>query len=347
VVVTGTSDGRFVQAVHLETGRELWKYRTALAVWASPLIVNDKVYAAGFDGQLYCVDLATGKRISQYKTDAMMISSPVWNDGLLYVGSDDGNLYAFSGHPDWRTHKNDIKRYVFYEPGINVYFRSGSDLRIKNYMAANGFKTMNSDSLVELLSKNNADPAVIVFASDYFPLAAIQNGKASLLRRFLDRGGKIVLTGIIPSVYKIDEKTKQPVDFNKLLTDSLFSIDYGYGDTRSFMGQYPSFATQTGKAIGLPDFWINSLFIDSSKVDVILGRNENGQVSAFAKNYNNGGQLVQLWMDPDKPERLDAIIKAAEWYLTSAAGRASDTLQGTVEGVRRSTSFGGGRQTPR
>lgn len=313
-VVTGTSDGRFVQAVHLETGREIWKYHTAAAVWASPLIVNDKVYAAGFDGQLYCIDLHKGKRVSQYKTDAMMLSSPVWSDDKIYVGSDDGQLYAFGAHSDYRQYGDDVKRYVFYEPGVNIYFRSGSDLKIKNYLAANGFKTVNTDSLMNLLPAMDAKRSVIVFATDYFPKQTIDNGRQCLLRKFLDGGGRIVLPGILPTVYKIDEN-KQPVAFAYNLSDTLFDIRYGAGDTRSFMGQYPSFPTAKGKALGLPDQWVNSLFIDEKNVDIILGKNENGSASSFIKKYTNGGQLIQLWMDPDKPERLDVLIKAAEWDM--------------------------------
>jgi hypothetical protein len=81
------------------------------------------------------------------------------------------------------------------------------------------------------------------------------------------------------------------------------------------MGDFPSFPTQQGKQLGLPDFWSTSLFINEKNVDVVLGKSENGDVSAFAKNYLNGGQFVQLWIDADKPDRLDAIIKAAEWKL--------------------------------
>ena len=208
LVVTGTSDGRFVQAVHLETGKEIWKYRTALAVWASPLIVNNKVYTAGFDGQFTCLDLYSGTRISQYKTDGMMMSSPCWSDNLIYVGSDDGNLYAFKGRKNERTAQGIKERYVFYEPGINVYYKNGSDLSIKNYLVGNGYKSINSDSLVALLNKPIKPGTVIVFASCYFPPTIITNGKESPLRKFLDGGGKIVMTGINPIVYKIDEKTR-------------------------------------------------------------------------------------------------------------------------------------------
>ncbi len=315
MVVTGTSDGRFVQAVDLETGKELWKFATAFAVWASPLIVNDKVYAGGFDGQLTCIDLATGRRISQYKTDAMMLSSPVWSDDLLYVGSDDGNVYAFSGHEDNRLHKDKLKRYVYYEPGINVYYRSNADLRLRAYLNANGYRTINADSLAAILARKTDTAAVIVFASNYFPAAIISGGNECLLRKFLDGGGRAVITGINPLAYRFDEKTKTPIAFAAHLADTVLGIDYGPGDTRSFQGQYPSFPTAKGKQLGLPASWATSLYLDEKKVDVVLAKNENGAVSAFVKNFRNGGQFVQIWMDAEKPERLDAVIKAAEWKL--------------------------------
>ena len=314
-VVTGTSDGRFVQAVNIETGKEIWKYRTSLAVWSSPLIINDKVYAGSFDGQLYCIDLKTGKRISQFKVDGKIMSSPVWNDDLLYFGSDDGYLYVLSGHTDKRQNKADLDRYVYYEAGMNVYFRGNSDIVIRNYLRSNGYKLIGTDSLAFYMSKESASPSVFVFASLYFPPALVANGKSSIIRKYLDRGGKIVMTGINPIVYEIDEKTKQPVAFRAGAADTIFNLDYGKGDTRTFMGDFPSFPTQQGKQLGLPDFWSTSLFIDEKNVDVVLGKSENGDVSAFAKNYLNGGQFVQLWIDADKPDRLDAIIKAAEWKL--------------------------------
>ena len=315
LVLTGTSDGRFVQAVHLDTGKEIWKFNTLSAVWASPLIVGDKVYAGGFDGQLYCIDLHTGKRISQFKTNNKIMSSPVWNDDLLYAGSDDGNVYAWSGHTDKRAYRENTDHYVYYETGMNIYFRNNSGLVIKNYLRNSGYKVINSDSLIFYMSRESTRPAVIVFASCYFPSAITANGKNSIIRKYLDRGGRIVMTGINPLVYQIDEKTKQPVAFKPNVADTVLDLDYGKGDTRTFMGDFPGFPTAAGIQLGLPEFWTTSLFINEKNVNVVLGKSENGDVSAFAKNYSNGGQFVQLWMDADKPERLDAIIKAAEWRI--------------------------------
>ncbi|MGZ8541070.1 MAG: outer membrane protein assembly factor BamB family protein, partial [Chitinophagaceae bacterium] len=141
-VVTGTSDGRFVQALNLDSGKEVWKFRPNSLFWSSPLIVNDKVYAGSFDGILYCLDLKTGQRVSQYSTGEKILSSPVWDDELLYFGSDDGHLYALKGHLDHRFAKTDLKRFVYHEPGAKAYFRNGSDLRIKNYLINCGFKSL-------------------------------------------------------------------------------------------------------------------------------------------------------------------------------------------------------------
>jgi hypothetical protein len=178
-----------------------------------------------------------------------------------------------------------------------------------------GYKLVGSDSLAFYMSKGPANSSVFVFASCYFPASVSGNGKSSILRKFLDNGGKIVMAGINPIVYQFDETIKTPVGFRFNAADTLLDLDYGKGDTRSFMGDLPCFPTTAGKQLGLPDSWTASLFINEKNVDVVLGKNENGDVSAFVKKYSNGGQFVQLWIDADRPDRLDAIIKAAEWKL--------------------------------
>jgi outer membrane protein assembly factor BamB len=314
-VVTGTSDGRFVQAVNLNTGRQMWRTPTNTLHWSSPTIVNDKVYIGGFDGNEYCLDLLNGNLISKFQTGGMILSSAVFDNDRLYVGSDDGCLYSLSGHKDNRIKSDRLKRYVFYEPGINIYFRNNSDLKIKNYLANCGYKVLNKDSLIALLSGQIDQYTVIVFASDYFPKTVTQNASNSLLRKFLDAGGRVVLTGINPLVYIIDEEGKQPIGFNVPAADSVLGIKYGENDTRSFGGQFSCFATGKGKQFGLPDFWMSNLQINADQVDVVFGKNENGFVSAYAKNYKNGGKFIQAWMNQDAPDHLDAILKLSEWKI--------------------------------
>lgn len=315
MVITGTSDGRFVQAINLHTGKEIWRQRTSLAVWASPLIVGDYVYAGSFDGQLYCLDLKTGTRVSQFKTNGKILSSPVYDNQLLYFGSDDGNLYALNGHGNLIDTSIMRDKYVYYEPGFNVYFRNNSDLHIRNYLRGNGYKVVGADSIGWVMSQQAFRPSVIIFATCFFPAMTIDGGANSLVRKYLDSGGRIVLTGINPILYKIDPVAKQAVAFNQRAADTIFGLDYGEGDTRTFKGDFPVFPTSKGNQLGLPDYWTSSVFIDEKEVDLALARNENGDVSSYVKKYNNGGQLIQLWMDTERPERLDAILKAAEWKL--------------------------------
>ena len=315
IVVTGTSDGRFVQAININTGAQIWRTPTNTLHWSSPTIVNNRVYIGGFDGNEYCFELATGKVVSKFESADIVLSSAVFDSDHLYFGSDDGCLYSLAGHKDNRNQPELLKRYVFYEPGINIYFRSNSDLKIKNYLASSGYKVLNSDSLAALLSTSARQNSVIVFASDYFPKTVRQNAGNSLLRKYLDAGGRIVLTGINPLVYLIDEEGKQPIGFNVPAADSVLGINYGANDTRSFGGQFACFATEKGKQFGLPDFWTSSLQLNPDQVNVILGRNENGFVSAYVKNYTNGGKFIQIWMNQDAPDHLDSILKLSEWNI--------------------------------
>ena len=311
IVITGTSDGRFVQAINIETGKEMWKFRTTQVVWASPLIVDDVVYAADFDGQLFCIDLKTGKRISQFWTADKIMSSPVFDDQLLYVGSDDGHLYALKGRTKPTGKYEDLNRFVFYDASAKNYFQGGSETRIRDYLAGNGYKTLGPDTIASVM-ENNAKNATIVFASNYFPETLIQPANNSILRKFLDGGGRVVVLGTNSLTYKLDGKTKQPIAFNVPLADSVLGINYGPNDTRSFGGLFSSFATEEGRAYGLPEFWTTSLFLKPEQVDLILGKSENGLASSFVKKYNNGGAFIQLMLHPKMPQHLDAIIKLAE-----------------------------------
>lgn len=312
-VVTGTSDGHFVQAVNIHTGKEIWKTQTNTLFWSSPAIVGNKVYIGGFDGNEFCLDLHTGKRISKFQTGGTILSSAVFDDNRLYVGSDDGYLYCINGHEDNRYMPDKLKRYVYYEKGVNTYFNNNADLKIKNYLA--GYKVLDSDSLIAFFSGNADESMVVVFASDYFPKEIINSGANSLLRKFLDAGGRVVLTGLNPLVYMFDEKQKMPVGFNVPAADSVLGIKYAENDTRSFGGLFTSFATDKGKQFGLPDFWTSMLEIDQGKVDMVLGKNENGFATAFVKNYKNGGKFIQVYFDPDSPAHLDAILKLCEWKI--------------------------------
>lgn len=313
IVVTGTSDGHFVQAVSLNSGNDIWRFRPNSLFWSSPLIIDDKVYAGSFDGVLYCLDLKTGNRLSEFTTSGMIMSSPVWNNNRLYVGCDDGNVYALKGHKDYSTLS--VNKFVYYDKEVKGYFRNGADLRVKSFLNNTGYKTIDSDTIDSVLTDKENAQAIVVLASVYLPASLLKNGKESMVRKFLDGGGTLVMPGMNPAIYQWDAKQKQPVGFAMPLADSVFELNYGPNDTRGMGGQFTSFATEEGLQLNLPAYWGSSLSIKAAQVNVVLGKTENGEVSAFIKQYNNKGKLVQLWINPDLPTNLDAIVKAAEWNI--------------------------------
>lgn len=312
IVVTGTSDGRFVQAVSSNSGRQIWKIKTSSIVWSSPVICNNKVYIGSGEGVLYCIDLFSGQIVNRFQTSGSIFSSPVVSDSLLFFGSDDGKMYALkSGTP--HSSPKDLKRFVFYERGTRIYFRGGTDLKLATYLSDNGYSIINSTKLDSIL-KTDGVSSVIVFASNYFPKEILSGYEKSSLRKYLDNGGRIVVCGINPVVAKYDE-SKTLNGFNFLLADSVLGIHYGPNDFRSHKGIYPSFVTEEGKRWGMKKFWISPLGIEPSQVDIVLGKNENGLAAAWVKKYSpsKGSGLVQIWLEQNGAEDLSYILKVAEY----------------------------------
>ena len=259
IVVTGTSDGRFVQAVSLNTGREIWRYRTKNVVWSSPLIINNQVYIGSNEGQLFCFDLLTGKKLNSFQTGGTIFTAPVLRDSLLYFGCDDGFMYALKPAKYTYSAKTSIKKFVYWEAGINNYFRNGTDVVIREYLTGKNYIVADAKQLAAWMAKKDSSVnSVIVFASNYFPEEITKGYDRSLLRQYLEQGGKIVLLGNNPLIFKYDSATRQPIAFNVPMTDSVLAVKLGPNDTRSFSGQQPAFPTEEGLQWGLRKPWTSS-----------------------------------------------------------------------------------------
>jgi eukaryotic-like serine/threonine-protein kinase len=318
VVVTGTSDGRFVQALSLQSGKEIWRYRTRNIVWSSPLIVNSQVYIGSHEGQLFCFDLHTGKRLNNFQAGGVIFSAPVVKDSLLYFGCDDGFLYALKPATYTYPASRGIKKFVYWEPGINNYFRNGTDVTVREYLAARNYAVSDAKQIAAWMAKqDSAVNSVIVFASNYFPGEITKGYEQSLLRKYLQNGGKVVLLGNNPLIFRYDAASKQPIGFNVPMADSVLSINFGPNDTRAFRGSQPAFPTPEGEKWGLRKPWTASLSVPAGIADIILGKDENGLSSAWVKKYHraNGSGLVQIWVHPDGESNLNYIERVAEFGL--------------------------------
>ena len=73
-------------------------------MYASPAVVEDRVYIGSWDTMLYCLDAEHGYLHWSYATGDVILSSPAVDDGKVYVGSNDRKLYcldAIEGNLLW------------------------------------------------------------------------------------------------------------------------------------------------------------------------------------------------------------------------------------------------------
>lgn len=315
-VYAGTSDGRFVNAIDIASGKELWRTPTNI-VWSSPLLVNDKLYVGGYDGFLYCLDKNTGARFNTpLYTGSRIQSSPIIAGSRLFIGSDDGIMYALKNNGTCKEDKNNFSKYVYYDRDApRLFYRNGTDLTLRANLVNTGFRQIESKLLEEIFKRDiPADSnVVIVFASAHFPEAVLQDGRNSLLRKYLDKGGRIVITGPNPIVFTIDPKTNMiKNDFGRL--KEILGIDYKYSDSRTHAGYVYCSATKRGLAAGLPAWWMAPYSVKKDQVDIVLGESVDKDASAYVKKYSkkpNSG-LIQIWIDGDfLPAELNYVRKAA------------------------------------
>ena len=92
-------------ALNATNGNTVWNGNVSCE-YASPVVVDGKLYTGANDNKMYCLDAKTGTQIWSYTTGGIIGSSPVIAYGKVYVGAWDGNLYcldAASGAKLWNV----------------------------------------------------------------------------------------------------------------------------------------------------------------------------------------------------------------------------------------------------
>ena len=97
-----------VQAVDLESGKDLWRYNTGKVFWAgvTPSVSGGRVFATSDHGSVFALDAKTGDEIWTVDLPFMwMFSQPRLAGNHLFVGDRSGMVYALNttdGSQDWQ-----------------------------------------------------------------------------------------------------------------------------------------------------------------------------------------------------------------------------------------------------
>lgn len=280
-VIVGAGDGG-VYALDAATGHRKWRAETEGRVRSSPAVAGALVYFGDAAGRIHAVDRATGDERWMFRTGASVFSSPAVAGDLVVVGSTDGGVYALrSGN------QPAIRRAVFFDSSYRKAATVRDPEATSQYLAHRGYQLLNADGLTRFLSDRIADraPSVVVFAIDRAPASVTTAPLASsILRRYLNAGGKIVWTGKPPLIFDIDlEKGSYPSmsAMNWRAPNELLGIAYDAAifDVRG------AAATEPGLRIGLPARWRDSWSVAPAGVTTVLGRDEWGLAAAWIRSY--------------------------------------------------------------
>jgi outer membrane protein assembly factor BamB len=88
----GCRDG-FVYAFTPE-GEQIWKYRSAAGIGASPCCLGERVICANYRGEVMCLEASTGKQLWSLSLRSKIVSTPAAFENMLVVGTTDGRMIA-------------------------------------------------------------------------------------------------------------------------------------------------------------------------------------------------------------------------------------------------------------
>jgi outer membrane protein assembly factor BamB len=104
ILYTGTMDGEIV-AIDAVSGDYIWHFEPSIgeeknrAFYGDPVIIDDLIYIAGYDGYLYVISKLDGSLWDQPipigENKDNVVGGLGYGEGTLLAGSSDGNIYAY------------------------------------------------------------------------------------------------------------------------------------------------------------------------------------------------------------------------------------------------------------
>lgn len=320
-VFVGSSDAQFFQAVDQTSGQEIWRYRGGGPIWSSAAVAGPLLYFGVNDGHIVAVEKKTGVERWRFKTGDRIFSSPLVDNGMVFCGSDDGIFYAIEGTREPDPPTPSVRLAVFWEarPGFaGRWFSGGADEWIRDYFKREGYEVVDAKGLESLMEEgvSTRSGSVVVFADNRVPQSVVkEESEKSLIRRYLDAGGKIVWLGPDPIAWKRDSLgTFEEINYDR--SAKILGIRYP-GKRLEGIGWYNSTVTEEGKKWGLHGWGVGIGCVDPSEVTTVLAKDEHGMAGAWVKNFGGkaGTGLVQLCVPRDKQIDLYHVKRVAEYGL--------------------------------
>jgi outer membrane protein assembly factor BamB len=77
-----------LHCLDVSTGKAYWTYDSMAAIWASPMVIDDKVYLGNADGEVFVLDAAKDKKLLfQTNMDGSVYSTFVPANGTLFIAN--------------------------------------------------------------------------------------------------------------------------------------------------------------------------------------------------------------------------------------------------------------------
>lgn len=125
-----------------------WTFHTSSEFFSSPVVMGDLVYIGGLDSILHAIDLQTGKEVWQFKSGGAIRSTVFADDEYVYLNGGDGNIYClvrYDGALQWIFQTGGKERYDFADyfdsaPVVvdNLLYVGSSDFNLYALDATNG-----------------------------------------------------------------------------------------------------------------------------------------------------------------------------------------------------------------